>query len=201
MSAHAQQWSRGRAELWTRSSSAVGWPRVQTSILIVAEAFLRRSSPVGTVLGDSSRQSVFRPEPGRGHLGESPRGGGEFSAACNHTSMQGERKWCSLAKDPAPPLLPPPPRLLRAARDIDACVLNPSALPFSKVHLEKIIYAAGPGEEEQSWSDLPLARQRGRERVWEGLGVARAPRCGFTDPREAALAACFGKGSNRAVCQ
>lgn len=132
MSAHAQQWSRGRAELWTRSSSAVGWPRVQTSILIVAEAFLRRSSPVGTVLGDSSRQSVFRPEPGRGHLGESPRGGGEFSAACNHTSMQGERKWCSLAKDPAPPLLPPPPRLLRAARDIDACVLNPSALPFSK---------------------------------------------------------------------
>lgn len=113
--------------------------------------------------------------------------------------MQGERKWCSLAKDPAPPL--PPPRLLRAARDIDACVLNPSALPFSKVHLEKIIYAAGPGEEEQSWSDLPLARQRGRERVWEGLGVARAPRCGFTEPREAALAACFGKGSNRAVCQ
>lgn len=138
MSAHAQQWSRGRAELWTRSSSAVGWPRVQTSILIVAEAFLRRSSPVGTVLGDSSRQSVFRPEPGRGHLGESPRGGGEFSAACNHTSMQGERKWCSLAKDPAPPL--PPPRLLRTARDIDPCVLNPSALPFSKVHFEKRIY-------------------------------------------------------------
>lgn len=56
-------------------------------------------------------------------------------------SMQGERKWCSLAKDPAPPL--PPPRLLRAARDIDSCVLNPSALPFSKVHLEKRIYAAG----------------------------------------------------------
>lgn len=76
VSAHAQQWSRGRAELWTPSSSAVGWPRVQTSILIVAEAFLRRSSPVGTVLGDSSRQSVFRPEPGRGHLGESPRGWG-----------------------------------------------------------------------------------------------------------------------------
>lgn len=75
-------------------------------------------------------------------------GGGEFSAACNHTSMQGKRKWCSLAKDPAPP--PPPPRLLRAARDIDPCVLNPSALPFSKVHFEKRIYAAGSGGEEQS---------------------------------------------------
>lgn len=48
---------------------------------------------------------------------------------------------------------------------------------------------------------MPLARQRGRQRVWEGLGVARAPRCGFTDPREAALAACFGKQSNPAVSQ
>lgn len=134
-------------------------------------------------------------------------GGGEFSAACNHTSMQGERKWCSLAKDPAPPLPPPPPspppRLLRAARDIDPCVLNPSALPFSKVHFEKRIYTAGPGGEERSWSDLLLATQRGRERerVWEGLGVARAPRCGFTDPREAVLAACFGKESSPAICQ
>lgn len=160
MSAHAQQWSRGRAELWTRSSSAVGWPRVQTSILIVAEAFLRRSSPVGTVLGDSSRQSVFRPEPGRGHLGESPRGVGSSLPLATTPLCRAREKWCSLAKDPAPPLPSPPPRLLRAARDIDACVLNPSALPFSKVHLEKIIYAAGPGGEEQSWSDLPLARER-----------------------------------------
>lgn len=76
VSAHAQHWSQGRAELWTRSSSAVGWPRMQTRILIVAKAFLSPSSPVGTVLGDSSRQSVFRPEPGRGHLGVSPRGWG-----------------------------------------------------------------------------------------------------------------------------
>lgn len=161
------------------------------SILIVAEAFLRRSSPLGTVLGDSSRQSVFRPEPGRGHLGESPRGGGEFSAACNHTSMQGERKWCSLAKDPAPLL--PPPWLLRAARDIDSCVLNPSALPFSKVHLEKRIYAAGvtchlQGREGDS----------GSGKDWELPGL---PGAGFTDPREAALAACFGKQSNPAVSQ
>lgn len=84
VSAHAQQWSQGRAELWTRSSSAVGWPRAQTSILIVAKAFLRLSSPVGTVLGDSSRQSVFRPEPGRGHLGESPRGWGVRSRLQPH---------------------------------------------------------------------------------------------------------------------
>lgn len=171
VSAHAQQWSRGRAELWTPSSSAVGWPRVRTSILIVAEAFLRRSSPLERSWGtppDSLSSDPSQEEA----TSVKVLGGGEFSAACNHTSMQGERKWCSLAKDPAPP-----PRLLRAARDIDPCVLNPSALPFSKVHLEKRIYAAGPGGGMQNWSDLSLARQRGESgsgKDWELPGLPGA---------------------------
>lgn len=65
---------------------------MQTSILLVEKAFLRYTSPIGAVFGDSSRQSVSSDWSQEEATSLELRGGGEFIAASNHTSMRGEKK-------------------------------------------------------------------------------------------------------------
>lgn len=63
------------------------------SILLVEKAFLRHTSPIGTVFGDSSRQSVSSDWSQEEATSEELLGVGvQFTAASNHTSMQGEKK-------------------------------------------------------------------------------------------------------------